>query len=56
MPMEDFELTPSHFKTENGVTWPHRLLETASGMVFTDTDLGAFRLNPKLDPKRFDIR
>jgi hypothetical protein len=55
MPMEDFELAPLNFKTENGVTWPHRLLETAGGMVFTDTDLGAFRLNPKLDPKRFDV-
>ena len=55
MPMEDFELTPSHFKTENGVTWPHRLLETAGGVVVTDTDLGAFRLNPKLDPRRFDV-
>lgn len=55
LPMVEQQLTPSYFKVQDGVTWPHRLSETVGTEVVSRMDLGRFRLNPKLEPKRFDI-
>ena len=44
----------SDYKLENGLNWPHRLKEVVDGEVISETRLGKFKINPKLDPKRFE--
>jgi hypothetical protein len=41
------------FRNEDGFTWPHRLVERAGDRVWATTKLGKYKLNPKIDPKRF---
>ena len=55
LPMVEHRLVPSNFRTQDGLNWPHRLTETVGTNVVSRTDLGKFRLNPKLQPKRFEI-
>jgi hypothetical protein len=55
LPIVEHRLAPSKFKAQNGVNWPHRLTETVGTDVVSQTDLGKFRLNPKLEPRRFEI-
>ena len=55
IPMVEYRLTASKFKKQDGVNWPHRLTVIVGTKVISQTDLGRFRLNPKLDPKRFDV-
>jgi len=52
----EHRLVPSKFKVEGGVNWPHRLTDFIGKDVSSETDFGKYRLNPKLDTKRFDIR
>jgi len=42
------------FKAADGLTWPHRFIEKVGGRVWTTTQLGKYKLNPKIDPKQFD--
>jgi hypothetical protein len=44
----------SDFKAADGLNWPHRLKEVVDGEAFTETRLGKYKINPKLDPKRFE--
>ena len=44
----------SDFKVEDGLNWPHRLKEVVDGEVITQTRLGKYKINPKIDPNRFD--
>jgi hypothetical protein len=44
----------SDFKTEAGLNWPHGLKEVVDGEVITETRLGKYKINPKIDPSRFD--
>jgi hypothetical protein len=44
----------SDFKIEDGLNWPHRLKEVVDGEVVTETRLGKYKTNPKIDPKRFE--
>jgi hypothetical protein len=44
----------SDFKVADGLNWPHRLKEVVDGELITETRLGKFRINPKIDPNRFD--
>lgn len=49
------KLVISEFKTEEGLTWPRAFKET-SPVVSQDTTIRRIRINPKLEPRRFDIR
>jgi hypothetical protein len=53
-PLVERRLYFSDFKPADGLNWPHRLKEVVDGEVNTETRLGKFKVNPKLDPKRFD--
>jgi hypothetical protein len=55
LPLVEHRVVPSDFKTQDGLTWPRRLTDTVSPREFSRIDFGKFRLNPKLDPKRFDV-
>jgi hypothetical protein len=44
----------SDFKIQDGLNWPHRLKEVVDGEVITETRLGKYKINPKIDPNRFD--
>jgi hypothetical protein len=44
----------SDFKVEDGLNWPHRLKEVVDGEVITETRLGRYKINPKIDSKRFE--
>ena len=44
----------SDFKIEDGLNWPRRLKEVVDGEVITETRMGKYKINPKIDPKRFE--
>jgi hypothetical protein len=52
----EHRLLYSDFKTQDGLTLPRRLKEVVDGRVVLDTRLGSYKINPKLDPDRFDPR
>jgi hypothetical protein len=47
--------TFSDFKVQDGLNWPHRVKKMAADKVVEDVKLGKFKINPKIDPRRFDI-
>jgi hypothetical protein len=53
-PLVERRLYFSDFKPADGLNWPHRLKEVVDGAVITETRLSKFKINPKLDPSRFD--
>ena len=46
----------SEFKVQDGLNWPHRVKEMVGDKVVEDIKLGKFKINPKIDARRFDIR
>jgi len=42
------------YKTADGFTWPHTLIEKIGGHVTSTVKLGKYKINPSLNPKRFD--
>ena len=44
----------SEYRLRDGLNWPHRLKETVSGRPVLDTRLNNFKINPRVDEKRFD--
>lgn len=45
----------SEFKVQDGLNWPHRFREMLGDKVTADMKLGKFKINPKIDPRRFNI-
>ena len=41
------------FKTEDGFTWPHRFVEKVGGRDWTTIKLGKYKVNPRIDPRKF---
>jgi hypothetical protein len=54
-PMVEHRLVPSNFRLQDGLNWPRRLVDSAGTDEVYEMDFGKFRLNPKLEPKRFEI-
>jgi hypothetical protein len=48
-------LVPSTFKAQGGLNWRHRLTDAVGADEVSQMDLGTFRLNPTLEPKRFEV-
>ena len=46
----------SDYKLQDGLNWPHRLTTTVGDKPTDEMRLGKFKLNPKIDARRFDIR
>ncbi len=53
LPLVQHELVFSQFETVAGVTWPRRWKEYADGQLLEDTRFGKFKINPTIDPKKF---
>jgi len=47
-------LSFGEYHAQGGVNWPRRFKESIGGRVIVDTSLNKFKINPKIDPKRFD--
>lgn len=45
----------SDFKTRDGVQWPHRLRIRAGDSVTEDNRISRYRINPKIDMRRFQM-
>ena len=56
LPLVTRRLIVSDFKRQDGLNWPHRLREMVDAQVTEDTRLGRFKINPKIDARRFNIR
>ena len=50
----EHQLLYSDFKTQDGLTLPRRFKQVVNGKTIIDTRLGAYRINPQLDPAWFD--
>jgi hypothetical protein len=50
-----WKVVPTDFRNQNGVNWPRRIQVVIDDKVNEDMRLGSFRLNPKIDPRRFNI-
>jgi hypothetical protein len=44
------------FRHENGLNWPHRIVEMIGAQTFMVTKLGKFKINPAIDPKKFAVK
>ncbi len=53
LPLVEHHLSLGDYRTQDGITWPHRLTDRIEGQVAEDTKLGRFRINPKPNPGRF---
>ena len=45
----------AEFKVQDGLNWPHRFKEMLGDKVTADLKLGKFKINPKIDPRRFNV-
>ena len=54
-PNVTWRLVPSEFKTQNGVNWPRRIQIMYGRQVSEETRLGSYRINPKINPRRFVV-
>lgn len=45
----------SDFKVQDGLNWPHRVKEFVGDKVREDIRLGKFKLNPKVDARKFNV-
>ena len=54
LPPVQHQLLFGDYKTADGFTWPHTLTEKVSGRVYNTIKLGKFKINSKIDDKRFD--
>jgi hypothetical protein len=52
-PLVERRIYFSDFKRDGAMTWPHRLKEVVDGEVISETRLGKFKINPKIDGQRF---
>ncbi len=55
LPLIPHEMTLADFRARDGVTWPTRYVVRAGGKVIEELRLGRVRLNPKIDPRVFQI-
>jgi hypothetical protein len=56
LPPVEHQLVFDDYKTADGLTWAHKFVETVGGREYSTIKLGKFKLNPNIDPKRFDPR
>jgi hypothetical protein len=54
LPPVEHRLFFDDYKTADGFTWPHQLTEKIGDRVYSTIKLGKYKINPKLDAKRFD--
>lgn len=43
------------FRERDGVKWPHRIRRAVGGQTVEETTFDRFRINPKIDPKKFEV-
>jgi hypothetical protein len=43
------------FRDEGGVMWPHRIRRASNGETTEETTFDRFKLNAKIDPKKFEV-
>jgi hypothetical protein len=53
-PAVEHQLFFDGYKTADGYTWPHQLVEKIGGQVTSTIKLGKYKINPKINAKKFD--
>lgn len=48
-----WQLTVGDYRKADGLTWPHRFTSSYGGRKYEETKLGAYKINPKIDPAVF---
>jgi hypothetical protein len=51
----DTRLYYGDFHDVDGVKWPFRLRRAVAGQTIEETTFDRFRINPKIDPKKFEV-
>jgi len=51
----EFRLYFADFRDEGGVMWPHRIRRATNGETTEETTFDRFKLNTKIDPKKFEV-
>jgi len=54
LPPVEHQILFDKFTLADGLNWPHRFVERVGDRVWTTTEVGKFKLNPKIDQKLFD--
>jgi hypothetical protein len=54
LPDVTWQLVFSDFKVQDGLNWPHRFKEMMGSEVTRETRLGKFKINPKIDARKFN--
>ncbi len=53
--MVEYRVYYSNYKTVNGVKLPHTLQRSVAGKPVEETTFESFRINPKIDAKKFEV-
>jgi hypothetical protein len=53
LPLVEHRLLFTEYKKTDGLNWPHRLQEIVNGAIAEDARFSRFKINPKIDPKKF---
>ena len=55
LPPVEHRLVISDYKVSKGLNWPHRFTEYVDGQLASDERVGGYSINPKIDPRRFQL-
>lgn len=50
----EYRVFYSDYKSVNGLRLPHRFLESVAGVASADVTIAKYKINPKIDPKKFE--
>jgi hypothetical protein len=56
LPLVEHRLIVSDFERQDGLNWPRRLQHVVGKDVVEDIKVRRFRINPRMDPRKFEIR
>jgi hypothetical protein len=56
MPDVEYRLTLSDYKVDKGIHWPRRLTITMDGKPYEQVRVSRYEVNPKINPKTFEVR
>lgn len=55
LPDVTWQMTVGDYRPDTGLNWPHRFVTSFGGQKYEDLKLGAFKINPPIDPSTFRV-
>jgi hypothetical protein len=55
LPLIEYQLSLTDYRTDNGLTWPRRLTLVANGKSIEETRVSKYEINPKIKASVFAV-